>query len=95
MVELYSSCMFEPILSTFMCVVSRLESIKSPFETLCCLSYECSESIDFANLFAFELILESMEIVKVNQLCSYRNGCSRCMDESEWHSMARLMLLLC
>ena len=95
MAELYSSCMFEPILSTSMCVANKPESTVSLFGTLYCSNCGYSKSVGFANLSASKLVLESMEIVKVSQLYSYQNDCSRCMDGSEWHFGAHSMLLLC
>ena len=93
--KLYFSYMFEPILSTSMCVTDTLRLAASPSETLCCLNCDCSVFVGFEDLSVSELILKNTEIVKVSQSCSYQNGYSGCMGESEWHSRDHLLLLLC
>lgn len=65
MAALYSSCMFEPILSISMYVANMLRSTTSPFRIPYCWS--CSVFASSADLSAFELILGNMEIAKVNQ----------------------------
>ena len=83
MAALCFSYKFMPILSISMCAAGRPRSIASPSVTPYYLSVGCFISASSANLFASEQVLANMEIVKVNQLCSFRNGHFVYMGELE------------